>query len=137
MRSLDHWRDHGRAPFVEGTTVLVVDDEPLMRTVMKRVLIDEGYVVLTAASAREALALASSGGRADLVLTDLLMPGMDGVELARRLAELWPETPVVFMSGEQQEPARRAGLGGDVLEKPFAIESLLRTIRDALARDAD
>jgi two-component system, cell cycle sensor histidine kinase and response regulator CckA len=116
-------------------TVLVVDDEALMRTVMKRVLLDEGFDVLTAASPAEALALAGRIGRPDLVLTDLIMPGMDGVELVGRLRELWPEVPVVFMSAatESSQVSRLAETeSGAVLEKPFEIETLARCVFDTL-----
>jgi CheY-like chemotaxis protein len=117
-----------------GATVLVVDDEPLMRSVMKRILVDEGYVVLTASNPAEALALADTPTRPDLVLTDLLMPGMDGVELARRLHALWPETSFVFMSamsGADRLDERESGV---VLEKPFEIDALASCVREALAR---
>jgi CheY-like chemotaxis protein len=148
MRNLEHGRGRPRgtggleeveresaAPV--PATVLVVDDEPLLRTVMKRALLDEGYAVITAANANEALALAVGGTRPDLVLTDLLMPGMDGVELERRFHAFSPATPFVFMSAVT-DAAQIARLGqregGSVLEKPFELDNLASCVRSALSR---
>src|SRR5690606_11343556 len=116
--------DKGATPRPARALVLVVDDEPLMRTVMKRVLVDEGYDVVTAAHPREALELARNGPRPDVVLTDLLMPGMDGVELARRLRDRWPGVAFVFMSAvtdAAQVSRLESRDGGVYLEKPFEI----------------
>lgn len=118
-------------------TVLVVDDEPLMRTVMKHVLTDEGYAVVTARNAADALALTGGGLHPDLILTDVSMPGMDGVELAARLRTLLPDVPIVFMSAAtelQQVAQLDRAEPRNVLEKPFEIDSLARCVRDALQR---
>jgi two-component system, cell cycle sensor histidine kinase and response regulator CckA len=127
-------RETGRA------MVMVVDDEPLMRTVMKRVLVDEGYDVLTASTPREALSLAEHIARPDLVLTDLCMPGMNGFELVARLREVWPGIPAVFMSGASEsglpighDPGERQQRDV-VLEKPFEIEALVSCVGEVLAR---
>lgn len=113
-------------------TVLVVDDEALMRTVMKRVLVDEGFAVLTAASGEDALELARGGGHADVVLTDLFMPGMGGAELAAALSVIWPDVPVVFMSAATERGMSRLDSRRPVLEKPFEIDALSRCVRQAL-----
>ena len=87
----------GKAP---GQLVLVVDDEPSVRDLVCRVLHGEGYRTIEAAHGGEALELLESGSEAvDLVVTDVVMPGMDGRELGRRLAQLKPSLPVLYISG--------------------------------------
>jgi two-component system cell cycle sensor histidine kinase/response regulator CckA len=115
---------------------LVVDEDPLLRNGMKRVVLDEGFLVVTAASGVEAMDLVADGLAPDAVLSDLSMPGMDGVTLASRLHARFPDLPFVFMSGstDAAELARVArDAGGTVLEKPFDLGVLARSVRDAVA----
>jgi two-component system cell cycle sensor histidine kinase/response regulator CckA len=123
----------GRTP---PPTVLIVDDEPLMRTVMKRVLADEGYAVVTAAGGAEALEIVARGASIDLVLTDLLMPGIDGVELSARLRAIRPGLPIVVMSAAAEPIGikRLAQPPDALLEKPFETEALARCVRGLLDR---
>ena len=113
-------------------TVLVVEDEHAVRGVTVRLLRGLGYRVLEAASGREALALAERhDGPLDLLVTDVNMPGMGGPELASRLLALRPETPVLFVSGRQDE----LSLGDHeaaFLQKPFSTKDLGRAVRTAL-----
>ena len=117
-------------------TVLVVEDEPAVRAVVTRVLRERGYTVLDAASGREALeAVAGHQGRIDLVIADVVMPEMDGYELAAQLAELWPGLPVLFTSGHPgADAAERAQPGPEhvLLEKPLAPDVLAATVRRLL-----
>jgi two-component system cell cycle sensor histidine kinase/response regulator CckA len=91
--------------------------------------------VLEAASGAEALAAARGATRVDLLLTDVVMPGMDGTELARRLRAERPDIPVVYMSGYTGDDLeRRATLeaGAPFLQKPVSPDALVRGVRDAL-----
>jgi PAS domain S-box-containing protein len=119
-------------------TVLVVEDEPAVRELARRLLVEAGYDVLVASNGRDALeAFDARGGNVDLVLTDLIMPGMSGRELAHRLRARRPNVNVLYMSGYT------AGLlgeqafldeGEDLVEKPFTRALLLRKVDAVLDR---
>jgi two-component system cell cycle sensor histidine kinase/response regulator CckA len=118
-----------------GATVLVVEDDPLVRTIARRALTEAGFEVLEAADGRQALALVARHEQIDIVLSDLAMPELGGRELALRLSETRPVLPVVFMSGYTDDDLVRRGLleaGIPYLEKPFSPEGLARMIRDVL-----
>ncbi len=120
----------------ESATVLVVEDDPLVRTMARRSLAEAGFDVLEAANGREALALIMKHEEVDAVLTDLAMPELGGQELARRLAELRPALPVIFMSGYTDDDLTRRGLlaaGMPYIEKPFSPEALGRMLRAVLS----
>jgi PAS domain S-box-containing protein len=119
-----------------GVTVLVVEDEPAVRAVVVRSLERGGFRVLQASDAAAALQVADREGCPDLVLTDLMMPGIGGAELARRLKARWPDLPVMFMSGYSAEDLRRQGAvdpEGVIIQKPFKPDSLLRSVNLVLA----
>jgi two-component system cell cycle sensor histidine kinase/response regulator CckA len=119
-----------------GMTVLVIEDEPAVRAVVVRSLERGGFRVLQASDAAVALQVADREGRPDLVLTDLMMPGMGGAELARRLKARWPGLPVLFMSGYSEEDLRRQGLvdpEGVMIQKPFKPDALLKSVNLVLA----
>ena len=117
-------------------TILVVEDEELVRRMTRRALERFGYRILEAREGVEALAIARRHeGDLDLVLTDVVMPQMGGVELVERLREEWPTIRVLFMSGY----AHRAGWNGAVLpagaallEKPFGPREVARKVRETL-----
>lgn len=88
---------------VSSVVILCVDDEQIPRTLRKMILVKEGYSVLTAASGAEALELLNQH-HVDMVLTDQIMPGMVGTELARRLREIRPQLPVIIVSGVNEIP---------------------------------
>jgi PAS domain S-box-containing protein len=116
-------------------TVLLVEDAVPVRTLASRVLSDAGYTVLEAGSGAEALEVAAHAGPIDLLLTDVVMPGMDGTELARRLRAQRPHVPVVFMSGYTgEEVDRRLAIEESAffLQKPVPPDELLRGVREAL-----
>ncbi len=119
-----------------GEVILVVEDDDQVRTVVSKGLPRLGYEVLVVRNAEEALALVDKHpGRIDLLLTDVVMPGLSGPQLADRLAHRRPETRVVFMSGypEAQDPALGFSLNGrSYLQKPFALAELAEKIRLAL-----
>jgi len=120
--------------------VLVVEDEDELRRLAVRELEERGYLVLAAANGAEGAAVARSLERPlDLLVTDVVMPEMNGVELAEVLVELWPWMAVLFMSGHLDEGAmERHPLDpdADLLRKPFTPDQLARRVRQALDRAA-
>jgi PAS domain S-box-containing protein len=119
-------------------TILVAEDEDAVRLFVERVLSAAGYRVLTAAHGAAAIATARSLPGLDLLVTDVVMPGMSGVELATQLTSARPGLHVIYASGYSEEAALRDALGDDrgpYLSKPFSAESLLAAVRDALDRD--
>lgn len=125
------------SPGSQPLTILVVDDEPGVRKVAARMLRSMGYAVIEAGDPRDALALAEvEANSVDVLITDLVMPGMDGRALARRLTARRPGLPVVYMSGYSPETIFRDGLleeGTPFLAKPFQREDLAQRVRAALA----
>jgi signal transduction histidine kinase len=119
------------------SVVLVVEDEPPVRTLVARILARHGYTVLEAASAGEALALAADhGGPIHLVLSDVVMPDVGGAELVRRLQASRPGVRALFMSGYTGEAAISRGSvdpDAQLLEKPFSARDLLETVGGILA----
>ncbi|MBA3659790.1 MAG: response regulator [Gemmatimonadales bacterium] len=123
-----------------GATVLVVDDEPAVRAIAARSLEHAGFHVLQAPDGTDALELVNRHGPPHLVLTDLMMPGIGGAELARRLRERWPALPILFMSGYSAEELRRQeGIGpkGELIQKPFMPGGLVESVAAALSRAAE
>ena len=119
-----------------GETVLVVDDEPAVRVITKRILQRSGYAVLEAAGGVEALdTLREHPGPVHLLLTDVIMPEMNGREVAQRVRGQRPGIRVVFMSGYSPEAIAHDGLldeGAAFVRKPFESGLLLQTVRRAL-----
>ena len=116
------------APRASGEVVLLVEDETAVREMASRVLQEYGYAVIEASDGREALGLLEqSDGRIRLLVTDVVMPGMNGRELARRAQALSPGLPVLYMSGYTDDEVVRRGLleaGQPFLQKPFNPETL-------------
>jgi two-component system cell cycle sensor histidine kinase/response regulator CckA len=129
-------RARGSSAVGSGETILVVDDEPVVRAMMTRSLREAGYTVLEADGAPTALALAREhAGSIHAVVTDLAMPGMRGRELARTLAASMPSVRVLFVSGFAGDEVERLGLleaGRPFLSKPFAPELLVERVRELL-----
>jgi PAS domain S-box-containing protein len=122
---------------LRGTeTVLLVEDEPPVREVMTEQLQSLGYRVIACPSGESALATAQAhDGRIDLLVTDLVMPGMNGRELARRLEAARTELKVVFTSGYGEDVIARHGVlepGVSFLEKPYTLQTLAQRLREAL-----
>ena len=119
----------------EKMRILVVDDEPQITRVLKTTLSLEGYLVETAESGEAAQKLVERW-EPDLVITDLMMPGMDGVELARWIRERW-QMPVLVLSVRDQEAMKVRALDAgadDYVTKPFNMNELLARVRSALRR---
>ena len=115
--------------------ILLVDDDEATRETAGMILEVLGFAVLAAPSGAAALQLARSADRVDLLLTDVRMPGMNGVELARELSARFPSTPVLFMSGYASGAMDAGDLprGAAFIAKPFTIEDLESSVREALA----
>ncbi|HZI29054.1 MAG TPA: response regulator [Gemmatimonadaceae bacterium] len=120
-----------------SATVLVVDDEHVVRAIAARILQHEGYRVLQALDGSDAIQVIERLGPPHLLLTDVKMAGVSGLELARRVRERWPTVPIVFMSGYsadelalQEAPISSARF----LAKPFANNDLVTAVAETLAR---
>ena len=120
-------------------TVLVVEDEAAVRLLTRKVLEKGGFRVYSAQDGLDALEVARSiDGPIDLILTDVVMPGMNGRELVRQLAPLRPEMRILYMSGYSEDAIAQHGVlhpGAGFLEKPFTPGVLTRRVREILAID--
>ncbi|MEA2206243.1 MAG: two-component system, cell cycle sensor histidine kinase and response regulator CckA [Blastocatellia bacterium] len=121
----------------QGTeTVLLVEDEEQVRAILKHILEDLGYCVLSASNGEEALVISQDLGRdIELMITDVVMPQMSGRELAERVLELRPMLPVLFMSGYTDDAIVRHGLLDEKLnfiQKPFDAAGVARKVREVL-----
>jgi two-component system, cell cycle sensor histidine kinase and response regulator CckA len=118
-------------------TILLVEDEEAVRDVTRHVLESAGYLVLEASSAEHALAaFRSFGGAINLLLTDVIMPGMSGTELAARLEAVHPGFITIFMSGysgRSSLPQPRPGAPSFYIQKPFSVSMLLSRVAEALS----
>jgi len=119
-------------------TVLVVDDEEMVRRLAARILLGQGYRVLEAKSGDEAVRmLQRAAQRINGVLTDLAMPGLGGRQLGETISRCWPRVRVIYMSGF---PAKRMVDGGALdpnaqfVQKPFTAEQLTRKVREVLGQ---
>ncbi len=117
--------------------MLVVEDEAMIRSNVRECLQQLGYEVLEAESGEIALKLCEQRrGKVDLVLTDLVMPGISGHELAGELAQQYPEVRMIFMSGYTEDSAARRDIllkGSAFLQKPFSVGDLSNAVQQALA----
>ncbi len=117
-------------------TILLVEDEPGIRGLVRKILRRERYQVLEAGSGQEALSLVSTQGESiDLLLTDMLLPGMSGRDLAEFLHRTHPALKVVYISGYTDDESVRAGEfppGAKFLQKPFTLGALTGKVREAL-----
>jgi DNA-binding NtrC family response regulator len=116
--------------------VLVVEDQPQVQRAARRILASAGYQVLAAANGEQALRLAGEhAGRIDLLVTDVIMPGLSGIELSRHMLRMDPQIAVLLVSGYAgNEITALAELGPNVqfLQKPFDVTSLTASVRGAL-----
>ena len=124
-------------PETVSETILLVEDEDGLREMISETLREAGYEVLEAASAEGALAVASERRAIDLLLTDVVMPGRSGTQLAEALHALRPATRILFMSGYIDDGSARGTIvsaDSAFIQKPFKSEDLLREIRQVLGR---
>lgn len=131
----------GSSPAPGGTErILVVDDEDLLRRVVRRMLERLGYRVVEATNGADAIGiLDTTRERIDLVLTDVVMPELHGSELGEFLHVHDPARRVLYMSGYTRDESMRRGLeasGATVLQKPFTADSLAHAVRELLDRPA-
>jgi two-component system response regulator MprA len=118
-------------------TILVVDDEAAVRDALRRALRLEGYEVELAADGAEALQRLEDGAQPDALLLDVLMPGVDGLEVCRRLRRSGSRLPVLMLTARAEVSDRVSGLDAgadDYLTKPFALQELLARVRALLRR---
>jgi PAS domain S-box-containing protein len=117
--------------------ILLVEDEAAVRSVTRDILLALGFKVVTAEGGAAAIELLDTRRpRIDLLITDVIMPGLSGREIARQVRERYPGLPVVYMSGYTDEVLAEhelLGKGATLLEKPFTAEALVRAIHTALA----
>ena len=134
-------------------SILIVEDEPLISMMLEdfvdalgyglagiadsldTALARHGYTVLTAANGEEALEVLGSGAAIDLLVTDVVMPLMDGPTMVRQARKTWPDLPILFMSGYAEEQLRKSIDLDRVafLPKPFSVQQLAEAARDVLA----
>lgn len=129
------------APAGRGEAILIAEDDPAVRRVTERILGSAGYAVTTATGGSEALELLDNPGRkVDLLLSDIVMPGMRGDDLAERAVAMRPGLPVLFMSGySDQAPPEDLGPtagGTSFIHKPFDAGTLLERVRELLTEAA-
>jgi len=116
-------------------TILLVEDEHMVRTVTERGLTRHGYKVMSASNGEDALELLASGEHVDLLISDVVMPLMDGPTMVRAARKDWPDLPILFMSGYAEEQLRKSIDIDNVafLPKPFSMIDLAEAVRTALA----
>jgi CheY-like chemotaxis protein len=116
--------------------ILIADDEPALRSLVARALMQHGHDVLTSADGAEAAdVLEREGGRIDLLLADIRMPVMDGIALALAAARDFPRLPILLMTGYADQRERASGLDAiirDVMVKPFTPDEIASAVAAAL-----
>ena len=119
--------------------ILLVEDEAGIRALVRKILRRENYNVLEAGSAEEAMAMAAAApGQIDLLVTDVMLPGASGRELAERIRETRPELKVLYISGYTDDDAVRTGAippGSRFLQKPFTLGALVSKVKESLKGD--
>ncbi|MDB4906627.1 MAG: Blue-light-activated protein [Gemmatimonadetes bacterium] len=128
-----HETPHAAMPAIASKgTILLVEDEPAVRTLARRILVRQGFEVIETANGREALDVARDrAGTIDLVLTDAMMPEMSGPELVERLEQILPDSRILFMSGYTDDDMVRRGArqeGFAFLQKPFTPAELVAAV---------
>lgn len=115
-------------------TVLLVEDEAMVRAVAERALTRQGYTVLTAENGEAALELLQKSGKPDLLISDVVMPSMDGPTMVRHVRKRYPDLPILFMSGYAEEQLRKSIDLDNVafLPKPFSVQQLAEAARSVL-----
>ena len=122
-------------PDSSGTeTLLIVENEAAIRNLLQLALRKNGYTVLAAESGREALELVRDhSGAIDLLITDVMMPGMDGPTMAKKIREMSPDLKIIFISG-YTEDRLKDHMGSNIffLPKPFTLKQLAEKVKEAL-----
>ena len=127
-----------RESLTPSETILLVEDEESVRALLGQLLRDEGYTVFEADGAQAAIEMCErEDGAIHLLLTDIVMPGVSGPQLAEKLCSKWPDIRVLYMSGYPAEAVGQFALDGvkqHFLSKPFSVEKLRRAVREAVSR---
>jgi PAS domain S-box-containing protein len=124
----------------QGERLVLVEDEEAVRRVATEHLEGRGYAVADFASGVEALGALEEIHEVDALVTDVVMPGMGGLELARRMRERWPDLPVIYVSGHAGDAIPDLGAAGSntvFLQKPFRLADLEQSVRSAVALDGN
>ena len=119
----------------ESATVLIVDDDRIILDLLKEQISVYGYQPILASSGKDALQIANQKDKIDLLLTDIIMPGINGIDLAKQFITLYPETKVLFMSGFMC-PSIAHFIPDDekaFLQKPFPTNTLIAKMRSVLS----
>lgn len=124
------------ADSLAGLRLLLVEDDPAVRSILERGIKRFGPLITTAADGLIALEILDTGAQFDVLVSDIMMPGIDGVELASRCLESRPDIGIILISGFAEAPLHRAASAHDVhfLSKPFALADLVRAIVDVHSR---
>ena len=136
MGGIEDARHDGRIAVAGGTqTILLVEDEPAVLEVAQEMLRESGFDVVTARDGQEALDILGRDTRIDLLLTDVVMPELNGFQLAHRARGLRPGLPIVYISGYADEARLEAeAVHGPVLRKPFRSTDLILYVNSTLDR---
>jgi PAS domain S-box-containing protein len=128
-----------QVPSAGTETILLVEDEAALRNVCRLYLESKGYTVLEAGNAKEAMKICRSHDHAiHLLITDIVMPGLGGLELAKSALEVRPALSVIFVSGYPDRPLERQDIGfGKFLQKPYSFDGLARTVRSLLDKNRE
>ncbi len=115
-------------------TLLLVEDEAMVRTVAQRALERQGYTVLTANDGEEGLERLQGNADIDLVISDVVMPNMDGPKMAEQIRQIYPDLPILFMSGYAEEQLRKSIDISNMhfLPKPFSVTQIAEAVQEAL-----
>jgi two-component system cell cycle sensor histidine kinase/response regulator CckA len=129
-------RDHAH---LVGLNVLLVEDDDAIRNIFERALKNRGLIVTAAASADPALEALESAAHFDVLVSDIMMPGVDGVELARRARLMRPGLVTVLVSGYAEMPLHRAvdAQGINFLSKPFSLAELMDAIAEVILSNSE
>ena len=112
------------------TTVLIVEDEPLVSLALREELTETGYNVLTAANASEAIEILELRGDIETIFTDVDMPGsMDGLQLAAAVRDRWPPVNIVITTGMKRPPAAEMPKGSVFIAKPYRFQDVVQAFR--------
>lgn len=125
-----------KTPLSNKHTILVVDDDPEIVTLLSKILLNEGYNVMDAQNGLEALRKVEKGG-IDLVILDLIMPEMGGIEVLKRLGDMAPKLPVIVLTGHGDlQTAREAMMLGayEYITKPFDADFVKAVVKKAFKK---
>ena len=117
----------------DGARILLVEDNQAVGQFATEMLTDLGYEPTWVPNATEALSLLGDGHGFDLVFSDVVMPGMNGIEFARAARVRWPELPIILASGYSHGLAHQGTHGFELVQKPYSVEALSRVLRRAIS----